>query len=252
MASTSNIYYTQVDGIEQDVRPGSAALANPVISRKLGFKTLATPTAAQGYMYLDSGLLVPAMGMGASATPLNVALAGTCYAQTASSTAVGASATNSSLFAGPPSAVGTRTLPIGFLVVGRTMRVRFGGILTTSATLTNNLLTLKLNLVSSTPTTVQLAISPATQVPISQTNATFYGEVTFTCRSVGASGTVFAQGYVVIGNATVTVNAWVIQMNAAAVATIDTTKTEQIDLTATTGAGVSALTLTNCTIEVAD
>lgn len=207
------------------------------------------PPVAQGRIFFDSTQLSLSTGYGASATPMNIWQVGTFYSQYGTSTPVAASQTNSTLFAGSPSSIGSRTMAAGFLAVGKSVRLTAYGVYTGSATLANNAITLKLNMISSVPTTVQLAITPVFTVPISQTNASFEIDILITCVTTGTSGTVRAQGSVTWMTSGVASGSVTTQLNSTAAATINTTLTEQIDITATTGTGASAVTVTNCIIE---
>lgn len=140
--------------------------------------------------------------------------------------------------------VGTKTLPINFLIAGRTIRIRIKGTMTSTIT-TACTLTFLVKLGSVTICT-SAAVAPSTAV----TSLAFEGECELTCRTVGSSGTVYGQGVCRFYNSATVMNSW--GMPATAVATIDTTATQVVDFQCTQSNTTNAqtLTITSGTIEV--
>ncbi len=149
---------------------------------------------------------------------------GLSAAQTASTT-VGGTATETTLTG---TSLGTRVIPANWFTVGRTVRVTARGHLSTDAA-TPATLNLRLKFGSTS------IVATGDQTPAAGL-ASRYWEVSvlLTCRTTGATGTVFGQGHFIhapsaAGDAVI----W--DMEATAATTIDTTAAQTVDLTADWG-----------------
>jgi hypothetical protein len=116
---------------------------------------------------------------------LNQFLSGSIYVATSSFTDTG-TASNISIV---PSGVGTLTIPANYLVAGRTIRIRFGGAYSTSAT-SEALGSFRLRFGSVTVAGGVGSVGGSTDSAANQ--LPWHGEAIITCRSTGASGTVTA------------------------------------------------------------
>jgi len=123
--------------------------------------------------------------------------------------------------------VGTVTLPANFFTVGKTIRYKTKGYL--SGTNGDNITT-KIKLGSVT------AVTDTSALPATLTNVIFDLEISLTCRTVGATGTVIGEGRVLLsggqGFATVTM----LPLLMTTTATVDTTASNAFDVTFTWGA----------------
>lgn len=153
--------------------------------------------------------------------------------QTASATV--ANTTTQTTFLG--TVTGEKTLPANSLVVGKTLRIRALGVL--SSTSTPNL-TIVAKLGSTTVATTGVVAQTGTP-----TNVGTELSVDITCRTAGASGSVFAQGFFRYGTV-------FMPIAATAAVTLDTTAAQIIDLTATWSVANSGNTITgtNCVFEL--
>lgn len=134
---------------------------------------------------------------------------------------------------------GTLTLPANFFTVGKTLEYVFSGFYTTTGTPT-------LNFKFKYGSTVYVATGTVT-LPAIGSNSLFVGRIKVTCRTVGASGTIFVQGYLDYRGTTVTLA----QMVSTSAQTINTTTTQAATLTAQWGTAnvANTLTLTNFNAE---
>lgn len=132
--------------------------------------------------------------------------------------------------------VGTKTLPAAFFIAGKTVRVSARGYFSTQATPVT--LQLKVKLGST------VVLDTGVQTPITTTNHGWAVEGLITCRTTGASGTVFSQGSAHLSSTAILEAAW--DMENTATTTIDTTATQAVSLTAQWGAGVAAADTINC------
>ena len=132
---------------------------------------------------------------------------------------------------------GGKTLPAALLVAGKTVRVRAFGVL--SSTGTPNL-TVKVKFGSTVIATTGAVAQSGTP-----TDVGWELDCLITCRTTGASGTVFAQGVFRYGTV-------VMPLAATAAVTVDTTGAHIIDLTAQWGAmdPGNTITCTNGAIEL--
>jgi hypothetical protein len=138
--------------------------------------------------------------------------------------------------------VGTKTLPAAFLVAGKTVRVRIEGYVSNLATPT---IQIKIKLGA----TIILDTTAVTMTTITG-SMRFKVEGTLTCRTTGASGTIFSQGDVKYFSIASTANN--IDMVNTTTTTIDTTASQAIDVTCTWGTANASNTIssTNTTIEI--
>jgi hypothetical protein len=159
---------------------------------------------------------------------------------TATATATTSGTSASTMLGG---GIGTYTLPANFFVVGKTVRLKGYGTYTTTGTPGTSLLTLSLG-----GTTVAVTPSAVT-LPTSLTNQPFEFECVITCRSVGSSGTVFANGSLRYFGASAAISG--VAISATAATTINTTASQAINLTQTNSvAGGTVFSTTNTTLEV--
>lgn len=121
--------------------------------------------------------------------------------------------------------VGTKTLPANFFAVGKTIRLRVGGVYSTPALATPSLI-IKVKYGATVIATVT-----TTALLSGATNLEFDGEILITCRTTGASGTVMVHGDVEYATGvagTISVDPL---NNAGATTTIDTTASNALDVT---------------------
>lgn len=137
--------------------------------------------------------------------------------------------------------IGTVSLPANFLTVGKTIKITWYGYIGT-ATLGGTL-----NFTSSLGGT-NLISETSNAIIAGSTNQAIEGEHTFTCRSVGSSGTVFAQGSW-LRETSLTASQINFAASTAAV-TVNTTGTLAIDLKATWASLSNDVNITNLTVEV--
>jgi hypothetical protein len=131
--------------------------------------------------------------------------------------------------------VGSLTLAANYLSAGRTLGNDLSGFISETGTPT-------LNIQFKLGATV-ICSTGAVTLPAALSNSMLRVHVDLTCRTAGASGTVIAQGYVFAG-------ATIIPIVATSTATVDTTGTLALDVTATWGAAdpANTLTITNVTV----
>jgi len=170
-------------------------------------------------------------------------LSGVIFTATASATA--AVAADTSIIG---SGVGTVTLPANFFVAGKTVRIKAYGHMT-DATMGGSV-EVKLKLGATT-----LATSGAQSPGILVTDAGWEIEAVITCRTTGASGTVFAQGRMLINdNSSSSYLPFAFWMTNTGTDTIDTTASLAIGLTSNSAddgmEGFISVTSTNVTVEV--
>lgn len=170
-------------------------------------------------------------------------LAGTIFTQTADKT-VSNTVTETSV-------VGTGvgyglTLPANFFIIGKTVRLRIGGIYSTPALATPSV-TVKVKY-----GTVVLASVTTSSLLSGAANLEFDGEIDITCRSTGGSGTVAMHGDIEYATGVAGTIAVDPLNNVGAVKTIDTTAASLLDVTVTwdTATSTRIATSTVCTVEV--
>jgi len=163
---------------------------------------------------------------------------GCLFSQTATVTVASTDAETTVLGAG----IGTLTLPVNFFVIGKTIRVRAMGIFSDTGT-PNITMTYKLG-----STTIMSTGAVALAGTIS--NNSWMAEGLITCRTVGATGTVFGQGYFEYDESTHAGTR--LGMAATAAVTVDTTSTLAVNLTVTWGTNSASNTMscTNFILEV--
>lgn len=170
-------------------------------------------------------------------------LVGTLFTKTADTT-VGGTTTETSLIG---TGTGTATLPANFFVVGKTLRVRAGGHFSTDAVTPATLnIRLRLGGISGT-----IILATGDKTPAGAVTQDFWEvDITLTCRTTGATGTVMANGNFYHGDdSTNVLYEW--EMTNTAAVTVDTTASLAVVLSADWG-GTDAddtITATVLTIE---
>jgi Pectate lyase superfamily protein len=139
--------------------------------------------------------------------------------------------------------VGTLTLPAAGLVVGRELRLDVWGVISSLGALPGTL-NVKVKLGSTV-----IISSGAVTLITSLSNALWHLEAKITCRTVGASGTIIAQGKFVTTN--VLADSTEVLSNALSTVTVDTTVSELLDVTATfgTASASNSISATNLALE---
>ncbi len=147
-------------------------------------------------------------------------LVGCIFTQTADQTVTNTTTETTLLGTG----VGTKTLPSNFFTIGKTIRLRVGGVYSTP--ITGATATIRVKYGSTT-----LATIATTSLLASASNLEVDGEVLITCRTTGGTGTVITHGdieYLTGVTGTIAVDPL---NNAGATTTIDTTTTNALDVT---------------------
>lgn len=124
------------------------------------------------------------------------------------------------------SGVGSLTLPANFLTVGRTIHFRLWGIYSTDAAAPTLNVNVKLG-----GTTIMTTTAIAATAAMTNRGLTIHGMIT--CRTTGATGTVFGQGQCEQNNANT--NSQARDMENTATVTVDTTAALTFDITVTWG-----------------
>jgi hypothetical protein len=137
----------------------------------------------------------------------------------------------------PDGSTQTLTLPADFFVIGRTLRLRAIGTLTTANS------TPTMNVAFKLGATTVLSTGSNSMV---DNNATFDWilEVELLCVAVGSTATIKAKGRFVTQNSTLTYD-WLFPMRQTTPANIDTTITQTIDVTVACSASSANNTFTN-------
>ena len=174
---------------------------------------------------------------------INTKFSGSVYVATASATVSNTTTETTIVSTG----IGTQTLPVNFLTAGKTIRVTASGVYGTDA-VSAATLTLRIKLGST------VILTTGANIPNgSLTNRGWSISSLITCRTTGATGTVFGQGRCNLSTDATT--AQTVDMENTATQTVDTTATQVVDVTAQWGVGVAAadtITGTNILIEVLD
>lgn len=162
------------------------------------------------------------------------------------STSTASNTTSETSVVATSSKVGTVTLPANFFVTGKTIHIKASGYYSTTSAPTLNM---KINFIDSTPTTTQILATGAQTATTNASNLFWSIDATITAYSTGSTGTVMGQA-VFINNSSATAAAMWQMVNTTPI-TIDTTKTQQIDITTTWGTQSTSntLTVTNVTVE---
>jgi len=132
--------------------------------------------------------------------------------------------------------VGTETLPVNYLVIGKHIHMEASGFVTTGATPQNTTWRMKLQGV----TIASVTFTPTANL----TNGGWSASFDITCRTTGAGGTVFGEGKVFMQGSPVTASITA-PMTSIATTTINTTTTALIDFTLQTAAADAAATYTS-------
>lgn len=167
---------------------------------------------------------------------------GTIFTATADRTVTNTTSESTILGTG----IGTLTLPSDFFNVGKTIRLRVGGVYSTPLAATPSLV-IKVKYGSTV-----LATVTTTSLLSGATNLEFDGEILITCRSTGGSGTVMVHGdieYATGIGGTISVDPL---NNAGATTTINTTTSNALDITVTwdTATATRIAKSTSVTVEV--
>lgn len=141
--------------------------------------------------------------------------------------------------------VGTKTLPANFWVIGKTLRLRVGGVYSTP--ITGAVATIRVKYGTTTIATVS-----TTALLSNATDLEFDGEVTITCRTTGVTGAVITHGDIEYLTGTAGTLAVDPLNNAGSTTTIDTTTSNALDVTVQwdTASASKVVKSTICFIEV--
>jgi hypothetical protein len=168
---------------------------------------------------------------------LTVNLVGCMYTQT-SATATSGTSASSWLGTG----IGTLTFPANYLVPGKTIRIRAGGIFTTAATPG----TVSLAFGLGATTINQTAVTPTPSLTVS-----FEFELILTVRTVGSSGTMGYYGKLVYPSGSAPAAADYLFGQICSSTNIDTTASNTITLSTTNSVAAGAVfTIEALTVEV--
>lgn len=135
--------------------------------------------------------------------------------------------------------VGTTTLPAGYLVPGKTLRVGVRGQYTTGGS--GGTLTFKLTLGAAVIATASRSVS------VNMTGRQWYAEVVLTCRASGASGSVVAAGTAAVFTTSSAMT--VLEFNSNGPVPLDTTTALAVGLTVNPGGATNSFTAQLPTIE---
>lgn len=130
-------------------------------------------------------------------------------------------------------------LPANFLYPGMGLRVTAHGRFSNTGTPT-----LVLGVYFGAVAGVKLAATGATTTTTGATNWPFRLEATIICRTIGATGTLFTTGFVMLATSLTAVSTIPIDAAASAAVTVDTTAAKALTLGATWGTSNAANTLT--------
>lgn len=172
-------------------------------------------------------------------------LAGSCVSNAFKKTAdttVANTVTETSLVG---TGTGTVTLPANFLIIGRTIRVHAAGYYSDAAAPGTINFRVRLGGISGTVILNTTALTPAGTV----SNQLWEMDAYFTCRTTGATGTIYAQGHVTLHDTTAASRVY--EMVNTATSTIDTTAAQAVtpSLQWGTADAANTLTCTNLTVE---
>ena len=157
---------------------------------------------------------------------VNQDLIGVIWTKTAT-TALSNWTTAATILGAVGTGVGTLTLPANFLVVGKVVRLRLKGIITTTGSAPTLTIAVTLGGVS-------LGTTGATALTTgSMSGRTWQLDFEFTCRTTGASGTVLGAGMFNLSNTATLDYAWGVGTQTAS--TVNTTTALAIDVTAACG-----------------
>jgi hypothetical protein len=177
-----------------------------------------------------------------NATAIRESISGCIFTQTSDKT-ISNTTTETTMFDG---GVGTLTLPANFFVVGKTLRLRIGAVYTTPGAGTPSLV-IKIKYGSTV-----LASVTTSNLDKGVTNKFIVVDTLITCRSTGSSGTVISHGTVLYYNGSVAATIGDDLSNGGSTATINTTTSNAMDITATWDSATSTRSLktTIATVEV--
>jgi hypothetical protein len=143
---------------------------------------------------------------------------------------------------------GSFTCMPGFMTVGRKLRLKLSGVITTGATA--GTITFQVKFAGTV-----IASTGAVAPTISQTNKYWEAEIDVVCRTTGPTGTLFVQGKVSLMNAATpaAMVTWPVRGNSAdppAAVTVDTTATSLVDFQSITSNALHTLTANLAALEV--
>lgn len=194
---------------------------------------LATP-ALEDLLYIVDDPSGTPVSKSATLTVIDALLRSNDLAFVATATATVANTASETTIIG--TGVGSLTLVANFFSIGKSLRIKLMGVISNTGTPTINI---RFKLGATT-----ICLSGAVTTPASLSNDLFVADILLTCRTIGATGTVFAQGQLQIGDT-------VSQMPATAAVTVDTTGTLAVNVTAEWGAGdpANTISVTNAIVE---
>ena len=143
--------------------------------------------------------------------------------------------------------IGTVTLPANFWVIGKTIRLRASGVYSTTA-VTPSTMNFRVRLGGIAGTIV---LNSGVQTPTgSVTDELWNIDAIITCRTTGATGTVFSQAPIILSDSVTSAVIW--EMKNTATVTIDTTASAAIVLSIEYGTAAAGDTIscTNLMVEV--
>ena len=159
------------------------------------------------------------------------------YAQTTSVSVTNTTVATSLIGSG--NGQGTMTIPANQLQVGRTLRLSASGFYTSSGP------TIQFQIkIGST-----VILSTGAVSTVSGTNVPWSLQVDLTCRSIGVSGTIMGNSFVIVG-VTASMSRLYPLVNSGAASVINTTIANLVDLILTWGTATSSITLTNARLEL--
>lgn len=165
-------------------------------------------------------------------------ISGVIFTQTADKN-INNSAAETTLFG---TGIGTLTLPTNYFVIGKEIRLRIWGFFSTTG---NPNIQFKLKYGSTV-----LLDSGAFSAGNNVANQLFYLDLRITCRTTGATGTVYSQGFGQMFSSHSTSTAF--DMESIATVTINTTTSNALDITSTWGTADASntITSTNSAVEI--
>ena len=199
--------------------------ANTTHVEKLNIKTLNGTTPVTPLALDANGMVVDGLS---SIGPNNLA--------TKITNSTVANTTTETTLLGTP--VGSYTLPTNFLTIGKTLRFKASGFISTAGSAGNMTLRFKFG-------ATNICVTPSFTATNNLSQQLWKVDVVVTCRTTGASGTVFGQGR--YGRYTVSNgNRVSVAMVNTATTTINTTTTNTVNLTVQWGTASASNTIT-CT-----
>ena len=179
------------------------------------------------------------MPLSGSGDALALVFGGEVFSASASAAAVTNTTSETTILG---TGIGSKDLAANSWYAGKTVLVEVWGVLSTDAVAHTLQLKVKLDAV--------VVLDTAAQTPTAAlANRLFRVQAVVTCRTTGATGTVFGQGITTISTSASDAVLW--DMENTTTSTVDTTQALTVDVTATWGAGVTTsdtITGTHCII----